>query len=230
MKKTLISAALAAAGMVAATTNAYAALAVDAQLNFDAGVTGGYYGFVTGGSYFAMDTNGDGIFKAGERTAISQNNGLQIGTIQNATGSHSGAPDGSESPGIDAAWNFFNNTGMHGTSSATNILTDDGAGSVTLDFSGWYVTWNGIPVINMGSGGSATVACGVDCSLGDTFALDYTAVVPAGDPSGFGGVPYQLHMEGTVGQQTVVPVPAAVWLFGSGLLGLAGVARRRKTA
>ncbi|HYQ73071.1 MAG TPA: VPLPA-CTERM sorting domain-containing protein, partial [Gammaproteobacteria bacterium] len=26
----------------------------------------------------------------------------------------------------------------------------------------------------------------------------------------------------------VVPVPAAVWLFGSGLLGLAGVARRRK--
>jgi len=29
---------------------------------------------------------------------------------------------------------------------------------------------------------------------------------------------------------TTVPVPAAVWLFGSGLIGLAGVARRRKTA
>jgi hypothetical protein len=27
---------------------------------------------------------------------------------------------------------------------------------------------------------------------------------------------------------TVVPVPAAVWLFGSGLLGLVGVARRKK--
>lgn len=27
----------------------------------------------------------------------------------------------------------------------------------------------------------------------------------------------------------VIPVPAAVWLFGSGLLGLIGVARRRKT-
>jgi hypothetical protein len=28
---------------------------------------------------------------------------------------------------------------------------------------------------------------------------------------------------------TVVPVPAAIWLFGSGLLGLIGVARRKKT-
>jgi len=29
---------------------------------------------------------------------------------------------------------------------------------------------------------------------------------------------------------TVVPVPAAVWLFGSGLLGLVGMARRKKSA
>jgi len=27
----------------------------------------------------------------------------------------------------------------------------------------------------------------------------------------------------------VVPIPAAVWLFGSGLLGLIGIARRRIT-
>lgn len=31
-----------------------------------------------------------------------------------------------------------------------------------------------------------------------------------------------------VGAYSVVPVPAAVWLFGSGLIGLAGFARRRK--
>jgi hypothetical protein len=31
-------------------------------------------------------------------------------------------------------------------------------------------------------------------------------------------------------QFTVVPVPAAVWLFGSGLLGLIGIARRKKAA
>ena len=29
---------------------------------------------------------------------------------------------------------------------------------------------------------------------------------------------------------TIVPVPAAVWLFGSGLIGLVGVARRKKTS
>jgi hypothetical protein len=28
----------------------------------------------------------------------------------------------------------------------------------------------------------------------------------------------------------VIPIPAAAWLFGSGLLGLAGVARRRTAA
>jgi hypothetical protein len=30
--------------------------------------------------------------------------------------------------------------------------------------------------------------------------------------------------------QAVVPVPAAVWLFGSGLLGLVAISRRRKSA
>ena len=45
-------------------------------------------------------------------------------------------------------------------------------------------------------------------------------------------VDFSLSPDSTVGisgfvQQTPVPVPAAVWLFGSGLLGLVGVARRR---
>ncbi len=34
-------------------------------------------------------------------------------------------------------------------------------------------------------------------------------------------------LQAKLGEVTVVPVPAAVWLFGSGLLGLVGVARRK---
>lgn len=33
---------------------------------------------------------------------------------------------------------------------------------------------------------------------------------------------YALHLEGTV---SAVPVPAAAWLFGSDIMGLAGIAR-----
>jgi hypothetical protein len=33
-----------------------------------------------------------------------------------------------------------------------------------------------------------------------------------------------------VGQVSAVPVPAAVWLFGSGLVGLVSIARRRNQA
>jgi len=47
------------------------------------------------------------------------------------------------------------------------------------------------------------------------FAGDFTA--------DFGG-----EAKGTLG--AVIPIPAAVWLFGSGLLGLIGIARRKKAA
>jgi hypothetical protein len=37
-----------------------------------------------------------------------------------------------------------------------------------------------------------------------------------------------LSLVGSLQQTAVVPVPAAVWLFGSGLIGLVGIARRKK--
>jgi len=45
------------------------------------------------------------------------------------------------------------------------------------------------------------------------------------------GVPVSGTMNVTLGGTlTPVPVPASLWLFGSGLVGLAGIARRRKSA
>ncbi len=258
MKKTAISSAIAMALTAGVSMSANAAVGGD-FIGFDEGsvnvvttvILGTTYTSTTvSGSYFSMDANGDGSVAVSEMTVIGNINGLTLsdtasGAItQAASGSHSGAPDGTESPDIDNPWNFFGNTGMHQTTSAAWILTDDGVGNMTIDFTGWDVTWNGLASIPMGGDtanfaadtGIATMACTVDCAVGDTYVLDYAAHVPLNDASGFGGVAYALHLEGTVGVLSAytpistVPVPAAVWLFGSGLLGLVGVARRKKTA
>ena len=44
------------------------------------------------------------------------------------------------------------------------------------------------------------------------------------------GDPLDLSSGAFSGSLSIVPVPAAVWLFGSGLLGLIGIARRKKAA
>lgn len=59
----------------------------------------------------------------------------------------------------------------------------------------------------------------IDCSG------SFSAIV---DPGSVLNVDGFLDVEGYA--EAYVPVPAAVWLFGSGLLGLVGVARRRKAA
>ncbi len=61
----------------------------------------------------------------------------------------------------------------------------------------------------------------------DLFANHTIAVSEDPTGAGFSGWTAQWHLQGT-GVHTAVPVPAAVWLLGSGLLGLVGVARRKK--
>jgi len=185
--------------------------------------------FNTTGSYFGMDTNADGTFQNSEKTTMSQFAPLALGQIQSASGSHAGIPDGSENPAIDHPWNFFGNTGMSQTTAPILIFSDDGAGNVMLDFSGWGITWNGIPNIPLGGDstvpadtGIAILTCSSTCAAGDSYVLDYSAHIRQSDPSAKGGTLYGLHLEGTI---STVPVPAAVWLFGSGLIGLIGTAR-----
>jgi len=235
-KKILASAIL----MVCATgasTLASAALSTSATLNFIPGVTTTSTSsatFVKSGSYFGMDNSGNGKVSAGERTAIVQFDGLIVGTVQTASGSHGGSVDGSETPGFDKAWEYFGNTGLQYASVATTISSDDNSGAVTLDFSGWGVTWNGITAINMGGGtqqcgtasdgicvdgagtdianaydngtGVATVTCAAVCAAGETYTLDYSANVPQADPSNFGGVLFVLHLEGTIAAGNTAPV------------------------
>jgi hypothetical protein len=248
-------AAMAAAGfsLWLDVTPAHAAMLQSGDiLQFDPGVTGGANGFVTGGSYFAMDNNGNLVHSASERTALSMGTkGIIIGEIQPSVGGHGGAVTGTEGGTVDDAWGFFSSTGIHRTTSAITGSTTAG-----LNFSGWAVSWNNVGNIPMGGGvqdcGTSTDGiCGTGVNdaagtisngsgvaaftwsgvYGEGYTLDYTATVPRGDPSNFGGVFYGLHLIGTVeAAPPVVPVPAAVWLFGSGLLGLVGVARRKRKA
>jgi hypothetical protein len=158
-------------------------------------------------------------------------NGIVLGTTQSAAGDHLGPIDGTESPNIDQPWVFSGGTGMHSTLSPTNVLSASG-NTASVDFSGWHWAWDGIiGGVPMGGGawdgnpnGVALITCGVDCGSGDTYTLHYSATIPAGDPSGLGGYQYRLTLQGTV---SAVPVPAAIWLLGSGMLGLIGFARRK---
>jgi len=147
------------------------------------------------GSYFAMDISGDGVISPDERIAAlpGTDGGIVIGALQLATGSHSSCPNGSEISPVDSPWCFGGNTGMH---QVTGIpVTDNGDG--TLDFTGWGVTWNGISNIPMGAVVSnAVLSCSsTPCTVNDIYEINFTSSVPINDPSGFGGLGYQLHLE-----------------------------------
>jgi len=258
--------------LISVSGNLHASLASDATLLFDPSVEGcpsggtppncdfGLYPVIVGGTFFSFDINGNNNIELEERFGMVADNGIKIGTAQPASGSHSGVPDGTELSDIDTPWQFFANTGMHLSDSPVSIVSDDNAGNVLLNMSGWGITWNGIPKIPFGSGswganpeGQAILTCSTDCSFGDAFTLFYTAAVPLGDGSGFGGVRYRLGFDGGLTAATssvsaaefldddpgavltgvigsAVPIPPAIWLFGSGLLGLVGMARRKKSA
>ncbi len=238
MKKTTLYTALAAAALVSAlpTTASAAVTGLDSTSGVGACVIGGTYpdnctyGLtdIASGSFFSMDSNGDGSVAGSEKVPLQVLTTLNFADLTPATGSHAGSINGSESP-VSDIWEFFGNTGMD---YLTSPMVDNGDG--TVDMTGWNVTWNGIAVIPMGGDpanfagdtGLGILSCGA-CGVSDAFTLDYAAHVPLGDASGFGGVAYALHLEGTVASVSSVPVPAAVWLFGSGLLGLVGVARRK---
>ena len=71
--------------------------------------------------------------------------------------------------------------------------------------------------------------------LYDSAFFNHMQIESSGTFLGYGRIDSDYYAEWTFSNNTVtrtalssVPIPAAVWLFGSGLLGLVGVARRKK--
>lgn len=199
MNKNLLTASLFMTLTAGISSNTFAALSPNSILTFSTG-NGGIEECTTGGCFGMEVAPGLIIW-----TQIGSHNGIILNTEQSATGSHSGLVDGSESPNIDSPWIFFGNTGMHQTTSPVTVISDDGTGNVRLDFNGWDVTWNAVQSIPLGSGahgfnddGVAHLSCESTCRSGETYTLTYTATVPTGDPSGFGGVEYSLLIHGDI--------------------------------
>lgn len=61
-------------------------------------------------------------------------------------------------------------------------------------------------------------------------ALDLTSFTEASDESllGFEQDGEQVSVRGTISNFSIVPIPATAWLFGSGLIGLSALARRKQ--
>jgi len=109
---------------------------------------------------------------------------------------------------------------LEGDDSLVNVNASNGEGSLIGDIGFENVfglaSPNGVDLFGV----SRFEVISIDPTTGvGTSILDYSG---SGLVDGYGAA--------FITEAALVPIPAAVWLFGSGLLGLVGIARRKKTA
>jgi len=86
--------------------------------------------------------------------------------------------------------------------------------SLDLDLGLFYETFAGCGFLGTSSCSGSTDLLSVTAYDGDPFALDFNNIT---------------NLNGFSIEVSAIPVPAAIWLFGSGLISLIGVARRKKS-
>ena len=117
---------------------------------------------------------------------------------------------------------YTQQTDSAGNGPFPGVTGDLTGNALTLDLRSWTAWWNGTD-FNQGAGGVTATTDGAG-----NFTATWTALVVGGP---FNGQIGNWTLNGTAAAAgPVIPIPAAAWLFGSGLLGLVGVARRRRAA
>jgi hypothetical protein len=244
MNRTLITTALAftfgAAALPAhaATLNNGDTLTIATGITTDSNDNSLPIGAVSG-SWFAIDTNGNGAISGSETVSLSQGTtGLVIGQATTPGANASWAYPGATNA-ITAPTSFLGTIGSFYTKTGVTGSTTSG-----LDMSGWSFVYNGLPAdpgVELGTGAwtpTNAAAAGMAASgyangtglfswdgvYGDAYTLDYTATVPNGNPSGLGGYKWAFHLTGTV---QAVPEATTYGMMLAGL-GLVGFAARRR--
>lgn len=130
-------------------------------------------------------------------------------------------------------WKIYS-TSLFGKPAPTGSV-DSALGTISVDFSslrGQFMSTYGmldfaLPLVtNPPAGGTYNGATGVySLNWSDPFSVSTTVILA--------GVPTPITLSGTAsvtlgGTVTTVPLPAAVWLLGSGLLGIVAAVRRKR--
>ncbi|BAV33871.1 hypothetical protein SCL_1566 [Sulfuricaulis limicola] len=120
-------------------------------------------------------------------------------------------------------WNLNSNIDIVNVWNINSTFSN--CGSSTYDEAALNCLWTGTAHNPAGNhAGTVFLLASTDNDGDGTLGIPMVEGGPFYDP-GFGGHNFNFNLQGSM---TVVPVPAAVWLFGSGLLGLVGMARRKK--
>jgi hypothetical protein len=210
MKKTALAAALATTlGVVSVGANAVAVTSLTASSgNFG-------MGFFTGGGFLPITTIGGQDLVGGYVAPGWDTNIAQTTAGANSIGSFIfGSP-----PVYVNSYTALTATQAGVAGGGPVPSCDAAAGVLTCDMTSFFANWNGTD-FNQGT----AAAVGTTDGAGN-FTLSWTSLIVGG---AFGGQTGSWQFAGTYTTAAVVPVPAAAWLMGSGLIGLVGVARRRR--
>ncbi len=114
-------------------------------------------------------------------------------------------------------------TGTIAGGAAPTGTVDTATNAIAMDMSSWFASWNGT---NFNQGGAATGTVSACTATSCNYTLNWRSTVVGGPFNGQTGV-WTLSGAAAVAPSPT-PLPSPVWMLGSGLIGLVGVARRRK--